>query len=298
MTDSAHLAREITRNASKQTYYTAQFMVDSGLEEDCNRAYAYFRWVDDYIDEVARTRGERIVFMNRQHDLIDQLYNGGRPVELCPEENIVADLIRRHPDPETGLHSFIQNFLAILEFDAHRKGQSIGQEELDWYTATLGESVTDCIQYFVSNGHKYPKAKNQHLAASAAHITHMLRDMSDDLANGFFNIPREFLDQNKLDPSLFGDPGFRNWVEQRVELARAYFSEGKKYLDQLEVLRCKIVGYWYCARFERILDEIERDNFILRDRYKNGNSLSGWIKMSMLSLSITFRHFIHRRQLD
>lgn len=47
---TAALARSITRAGSKQAYYTARLMVDKDLVNDFNRAYAYFRWLDDIID--------------------------------------------------------------------------------------------------------------------------------------------------------------------------------------------------------------------------------------------------------
>ncbi len=48
---TAALARSITWASSKQTYYTARLMVDKDLVDDCYRAYAYFRWADDIIDD-------------------------------------------------------------------------------------------------------------------------------------------------------------------------------------------------------------------------------------------------------
>ncbi len=44
-------AESITRSASKQTYYTIGFLVDRERVADAYRAYAYFRWVDDTLDE-------------------------------------------------------------------------------------------------------------------------------------------------------------------------------------------------------------------------------------------------------
>ena len=46
-----NLAAGITKSASKQTYYTIRFFVDRDLVNDAYRAYAYFRWVDDVLDE-------------------------------------------------------------------------------------------------------------------------------------------------------------------------------------------------------------------------------------------------------
>ena len=45
------LAASITQAASKQTYYTIRFLVDDWLVDDAYRAYAYFRWVDDWLDD-------------------------------------------------------------------------------------------------------------------------------------------------------------------------------------------------------------------------------------------------------
>ena len=82
----------------------------------------------------------------------------------------------------------------------------------------------------------------------------------------------------------------RAWVRDRVEQAWRYFREGKQYLDDLDVLRCKIVGYWYCARFEGVLDTIERDGYVLRSEYNEQSSLSSWLKMVWLGICVTLRH--------
>jgi phytoene/squalene synthetase len=264
---SAILARSITRAGSRQTYFTASLMVDKSLVDEFYKAYAYFRWADDYIDITSQTRDERISFAQRQRNLIDDLYNQKRPNNLEPEEKIVADLISKDNGNNSGLKSFIINMFAVIEFDAFRKGRLIDQSELDWYSSRLSQSVTDGLQYFIGNNSQYPDGENQYLAAHAAHITHLLRDMKRDIRDGFINIPQEYLDEQGIGPGDVESPSFRDWVQIRVELARKYFHEGKVYLDSLDVLRCKVMGYWYCARFEGVLDIIERDGYILRDDY-------------------------------
>ncbi|HUW15164.1 MAG TPA: squalene/phytoene synthase family protein [Anaerolineae bacterium] len=289
---TATMARSITRASSVQTYYTVRLLVDRDLQDDCYRAYAYFRWADDIIDVAAQSDDDRISFISRQRDLIDRLYRNERPDGLSLEEQIIADLISHDRDNEetSGLRSFIYNFLAVIEFDAYRKGRSINQQELTWYSDCLGKAVTDCIQYFIGHGHPYPAADNQYVAASAAHITHMLRDMVPDVAEGFINIPRDYLEAHAIGAGDVDSPPFRTWVRSRVELARRYLREGKCYLDGLKVLRCKIAGYWYCARFEGVLDTIERDGYILRAEYNERRKRSTWLKMARLAVVITLRH--------
>ena len=223
MNATAALARSITRLSSKQTYYTARLLVDRDLLSDCYRAYGYFRWADDVVDAPAssdaasESTGERISFIRRQRELIDRLYRNGRPSDLTPEEEIVADLIS-HDDGQgqsSGLESFIRNFLAILEFDAYRKGQLISQQELTWYSDCLGKAVTDCIQHFIGNGHPYPVTDSQYVAATAAHITHMLRDMVLDTTDGYVNIPREYLGAHGIIAEDVGSPPFRDWDEEK-----------------------------------------------------------------------------------
>ncbi len=264
---TATLSRSITRASSRQTYDLIRMVVDKNLVDDCYRAYGYLRWADDIVDFSSISRDERISFIRRQRKLIDLLYKEERPENLTPEEELVADLISHKTRENTGLRSFISNFLAILEFDAHRKGRPISQDELTWYSNCLGRSVTDGIQYFVGNGYHYPLADERYLAATAAHITHMLRDMVSDIAVGFINIPFEYLETHGIRPDDVNSPSFRAWVRDRVEQAREYFRDGKRYLAGLDVLRCKIVGYWYCARFEGVLDVIERDDYTLRAVY-------------------------------
>lgn len=297
---TADLARSITWNGSKQSYYTARLMVDKDLVDDFFRAYAYFRWADDIIDapalndNPARSDEERISFINRQRSLVDRLYRNEQPGDLAPEEEIVAELIahdRGHDRGEnSGLQSFIHNMLAIIEFDAHRKGKLINAQALSWYSDRVAQSVTDGIQYFIGNGSDYPATDGRYSAATGAHIIHLLRDTKPDTADGFINIPREYLEAIDIGPDDMDSPPYQAWVRQRVEEARHHFKEGKRYLDQLDVLRCKIVGHWYCARFERVLETIEQDDYHLRPVYEERHNLSTWLKILWLGVSITLKH--------
>lgn len=288
--NTAIQSRKITWTSSKQTYFTARAVVDRELVDDFYRAYAYFRWADDIIDVFTKTNKERINFIKRQKELIDTLYSNGQPEELEKEEKILADLIRNDRSKNSGLQSFIRNMFAVISFDAYRKGNLVSQEEITNYIEILGKSVTNGLQYFIGNGHPYPDSKNRYLAAKAAHITHLLRDMTIDIADGFINIPREYVIAEGINLKEIDSSRLRNWVIDQVKQARMWFSEGKLYLDSLEVLRCKIAGYWYCARFEIVLDTIERDDYIIRSTYKERRSLINWFKFIWLTITIVHKH--------
>ncbi|HSG16164.1 MAG TPA: squalene/phytoene synthase family protein [Anaerolineae bacterium] len=291
---SADLARSITWKGSKQTYITGRMVIDRDLADDFFRAYAYFRWADDVIDTSSNSDEERIAFIKQQRELIDKLYNNERPNDLTPEEDILADLISHDRSEDSGLHSFIRNMFAIIEFDAYRKGWSIGREELEWYSNCLSKSVTDGIQYFIGNGYLYPDGDNRYSAATGAHIAHLLRDTVQDTADGFINIPAEYLEMHDLKSENLDSPPYRAWVRSRVEQARLNMQDGKRYLDELDVLRCKIAGYWYCTRFEGVLDTIEREDYRLRSHYNERGKLATWLKVGWLAVTITVRHVTRR----
>ena len=153
--NSAALAKSITRSGSVQTYFTARLMVDKDLVDDFFRAYAYFRWIDDVIDITAQTDHERAVFISKQKELIEGFYQKEGINTLAPEEEMLRDLIGNDRAENSGLQSFIRNMFAIIEFDAHRKGRLISQNELDWYVNTLGKSVVDGIRAFHDRASKY-----------------------------------------------------------------------------------------------------------------------------------------------
>lgn len=287
---TAQLARSITRNSSKQSYYTALLMVDKGMEDDCCRAYAYFRWADDVIDEGCQTQFQRLAFIQRQTDLVNGLCKGQQFDDLTPEEKLIADLIDSERDESCKLRSYVRNFLAILEFDAERKGRLISQDELVWYSERLGVAVTDAIQHFIGHDQPYPDDERRYLAATAAHIVHMLRDLLGDIQEGYINIPREYFSEQGIAPQDIASPALRAWVRGQVKLARLYFAEGKEYLDDLDVLRCKLAGHLYCLRFEGVMDAIEKDGYTLRAEYGERHKLGTILKAVGLLVSVTARH--------
>jgi phytoene/squalene synthetase len=294
MNASATLARAITWAGSKQTYLTARLLADRDLADDCLRAYAYFRWADDVVDISSQTKAERIAFIQRQEMLIERLYCGKRPDNLSPEEQILADLIAHDRGTESGLHSFIRNFMAVIEFDACRKGKVVSQRELVAYSSRLATAVMDGIQYFIGNGHPYPQTPQRNLAVIGAHITHMLRDLCEDLPAGFINIPAESFASLGHPPWDVESEPFRDWVRGQVGLARDCFREGRLYIETLDVLRCKLAGIWYCARFERILDVIEGDGYRLRAAYPEQQALVTWLEFAGLGLVVALKHFAGR----
>ena len=289
---SARLARSITWASSKQSYITARLLADPDLADDCLRAYAYFRWADDTVDITLHTLEARTAFIARQKSLIDRLYRHEDVSDLSPEERMLADLIAHDRGLNSGLRSFIYNFMAVIEFDAYRRGRRISQRELAGYTACLGTAVMDGLLYFIHNGHPYARTPDRNLAVIGAHLTHMLRDTLEDLPAGFINIPSEEIQAHQIDLQDPSSSAFREYVKGQVEQAEACFQAGMSYIESLDVLRAKLAGVWYCARFSCILKSIKRDGYVLRQDYPERKCIKTWLRMGFLALQVIVQHHL------
>jgi phytoene/squalene synthetase len=279
------LAPAITKAASQQTYFTIRFLADRERVADAFRAYAYFRWVDDALDAESASGSERSALIRRQKSLLESCYIGEPPRQVNPEEKMLVDLIRRDIEDNSGLQSYLCNMMAVMAFDAERRGRLISQAELTGYTRCLAIAVTEAMHYFIGHNCTSPQDETRYLAVTGAHITHMLRDTFDDLQAGYFNIPREVLESNHVAPQDVRSNAFRTWVRSRVELARLCFKAGKKYMNRVESRRCRLAGFAYMARFEWLLNTIENEGYCLRSQYSERKSFTGGLRMSWLTLS-------------
>jgi len=289
------LAESITRSASQQTYYTIRLLADRDRVTEAYRTYAYFRWVDDQLDEGGMNKSERLQFIERQKRLIERCYRGEWPRTASEEESMLVDLIRSEREEGSGLGAYIHHMMAVMAFDAERRGRLISADELKEYTHHLATAVTEAMHYFIGHGCKSPQDQTRYLAVSAAHITHMLRDTLDDVEAGYFNIPREVVEARRMDPCDVQSEAYRKWIKDRVGLARVGFQAGRHYLAQVENLRCRVAGFAYTARFESVLSAIECDDYYLRAAYPECKNWVSDLSMAWLAVS---RAFIPRRAGD
>lgn len=282
-----------TKAASRQTYYTIRFLVDRERIPDAYRAYAYFRWVDDMLDADSARSGaagevepqERLDFLERQKTLLEKCYRREPIPDTSFEEQMLIQLVHQDPDTSSGLRSYLRNMMQVMEFDARRRGRLISQAELRDYTRWLATAVTEAMHYFIGQNCFSPHDETRYLAVTGAHITHMLRDTFDDVQAGYFNIPREVLEANHIQPQNIHSKAYRTWVRSRVQLARQCFGAGRKYLARVRNLRCRLAGFAYTARFEWLLDTIAREDYCLRPEYDERNHMGTGLRMGFSTLA-------------
>lgn len=181
--------------------------------------------------------------------------------------------------------------MQVMDFDTRRRGMLISECELNDYTRWLACAVMEAIHHFIGHDDFAPREDARYLAVSAAHITHMLRDTFDDMQLGYYNIPREVLDANHIQPQDIQSHAYRAWIRDRVLLSRKYFRAGKRYFARVENPRCRLACFAYIARFEWLLDTFEREGYCLRPQYNERKSLSTGLRMVWQTLAsmIDFR---------
>jgi phytoene/squalene synthetase len=281
------LAAAITKVASKQTYYTIRFLVDRPLVDDAYRAYAYFRWIDDVVDEVMPTEGhgrdaERLVrlrFVERQKALLEACLSGEEPGDLDPHEAMLVALVRHRDRSDPRLVAYLRHMMLVMEFDVGRRGRLVTRQELDDYTRWLAIAVAEAMHFFIGHGAAAAHDETRYLAVSGAHIVHMLRDTYADVRAGYFNVPREVLEASSIGPADFRCDAYRAWVRERVLLARAYFDAGQSYFAHVQSRRHRLAGIAYMARFEWLIETLARNGFTLQEEYAEQRSLATGLRM-------------------
>ena len=278
----------ITKAGSTQTYYTVRFLVDRQHVDDAYRAYGYFRWVDDLLDSDAGSASQRSSFLERQKSLLESCYLGQVPRDVDLEENMLVELIQHDREKNSGLQLYLRNMMRVMDFDVRRRGRLISQAELDDYTRWLSSSVTECIHYFIGHDDFTPHDATRYLAVAGAHIAHMLRDTFADARVGYYNIPREVLDAGHIGPLDVSSDAYRRWVKSRVLVARRDLSIGKGYFGRVQNARCRLACFAYIARFEWLLDVIEREGHCLRPAYSERKRAAAGLQILGLTLSSFF----------
>lgn len=286
---SASLGAAITKAASRQTYYTIRFLVDRPRVADAYRAYAYFRWVDDVLDAVAPSGSisgamdplSRMRFLDRQTSLLDRCLRGEAPRDVSRHEAMLVELVRNGDSVDRGLEMYLRHMMLVMDFDRRRRGRLVTEAELSDYTRWLATAVTEAMHYFIGGGGgAAPHDGMRYMAATGAHILHMLRDTYADVRAGYFNIPREVLDAHSIDPQDIESDAYRAWVGGRVRLARACFDAGRAYLVRVQSLRHRLAAFAYIGRFEWLTEKLEEDDFVLRAQYSEGQRIVSQLRIA------------------
>ena len=277
--DNTNLPARITRAGSKQTYYTFLLMADRDRRQVGFRAYAYYRWLDDQLDCESGTKEGKAALLTRQQELLETCYQGKPHGEVNPEEQILVDLVNGDTEQGSGMQIYLRNMMAVMAFDVERCGRVITGVELANYSDLLSSAVTELLFYLIGHRDAPTSLENRYQAVKGAHIVHMLRDMMEDIPGGYINIPGNVIQMQLISLEQLHSQAIREWVFERVKLARDHFQSGRQYIARVKNLRCRLAGFAYLSRFEYMLSLIERDDYCLRREYPERKSLRAGLWM-------------------
>ena len=193
---------------------------------------------------------------------------------------MLVDLVRHDQGKDGGLQIYLRDMMAVMAFDVERRCRMISQVELSHYSLLLSRAVTEYMFYFIGHQNPPPYGATRFQAVYGAHMVHMLRDMVNDIALGYFNIPAEVLEAEHISLDDLHSQSFRKWVFNRVQLAQKFFDAGRKYIAGVKNLRCRLAGFTYLARFEWMLRSIEHEQYCLRSEYPERKSLQACLWMT------------------
>jgi hypothetical protein len=187
---------------------------------------------------------------------------------------MLVELARHADQTDPRLVAYLRNMMLVMEFDVRRRGRLVTRRELDDYTRWLAVAVADAMHHFIGNVAAAPCDETRYQAVTGAHIVHMLRDTCADVRAGYFNVPREVLEASSIGPSDLRCDAYRAWVKERVFLARACFDAGRSYFANVESRRHRLAGIAYMARFEWLMEALERNDFMVQEDYAEQRSLA------------------------
>ncbi len=266
-THDVNTAESITRKSTHFGYLLCKTFFKAETTLPLFQAYAYFRWLDDLVDQSNDSKESLASFMIRQKNLVTSWYNDESPQVSNLYETFIRETISHDKANELQLHSMIENFIEAIAWDVSRRYSIVSKHELGIYSLRLGRSYAEGLLFGLgmkSNNPNYDIALDK--CGSAAHIAHTLRDLSIDLNLGYINISCEdmkLFDIDPLDPTLHG---IGKWVAFSVEKAEALFSEGKIYQKTFPTIKSRIVFDIVCSRYLSVLRRV-------KTAWSNANSL-------------------------
>jgi phytoene/squalene synthetase len=251
-------ARRVTKETTSFGYWVGRAFFRPELNLILFTAYAYFRWLDDIIDQenISREAASRLVA--RQRSLTRAWYAGSDPFPSNQFEALLQGAIEYDRMSEYRLHHMIHCFLSALAWDAERRHTIVTQQDLDRYSLHLGRAYAEGLLFGlglnpVCSDYRGPRD----LCGTAAHLTHLLRDLFIDLELGYVNISSRDMERFCID---IADPelrGTKQWVMFTIERAHTLFLQGRRHRDGLPTMRARLVFDIACLRYLWTLKRIK-----------------------------------------
>jgi phytoene/squalene synthetase len=214
-------ARSIAESTSPKATFILDRVVSKDKREYLNLSYAYFRLVDDFVDDPKTSVAEKREFIERQKNFVKSCWNNSAVEPQTKEEYFVYYFIEY--SLQNNLEKLIESIYGMIDsisWDVDRlSGDGVfSEEQLYNYGSMQSESVQNILYYFMSgNDPKEYKHDNLDLSITNTRML-MLRDLEEDIDAGFINISREDVEKYGLNiRDLKKDENLNLWIKDQVQ---------------------------------------------------------------------------------
>jgi len=250
------MAAVLTQNESPFGYWSSQIFFPQDRRMILFLLYAYFRWVDDTVDKPGFNFDFNHKFIYRQTKIVQAWYMGESAVlSENPFEAMAATAIKKDKKDGSQLQSMILGFLEAITWDIERRNKIVKQSELDRYSLLLGRSYSEGLLYGLKLNpckpiFRIPKT----ICGIAAHWSHLLRDLSEDLKLGYINISDD--DIKKYSINLQNHQTLLPWIREKCYRTLDMFAEGRKSRNLLPTYKAQVVFDLNCLKHISIVNKI------------------------------------------
>ena len=243
----------MTRDASTNFYY-AFLTLPLEKRQAIYATYAFCRLCDDIVDEPGRA-GNRAVELADVRLSLDRAYDGD---ESGPIWTALADSQRRFGIDKSHYAAVIEG----CEMDLTRSRYADFEELVEYCKKVASAVGLVCIEVC---GYEDENAVSYAIDLGIAmQLTNVIRDVSEDAANGRIYLPKDDMDRfGYSEEELLGNKvndRFRELIKFQVERASEYFKSGNRLFPLLD-RRSRACPQAMAEVYMRILEKIERADY-------------------------------------
>ena len=281
----ARSASSITRGKAR-SFYLASLFLPADTRRDVHTLYAFYRTVDDLVDESPIGLGRNAVaglLTDWELDL---------RADRAPEHPLVGpilELVHRYDIPIDLVCMVLEG--ARFDLEMHVLDT---QDELMRYSILMAGSVGMVMSHLLGARDAESLAHANDLGV-AMQITNVLRDVGEDLERGRVYLPREVLEANGYSVGALQrgeiDDGFRRVMRSISQVARDKYVSGVRGIPRLD-RSAQFAIYLAAKLYGRILDKIEEHDFNVFTRRASLNATEKW----MLTMPAYFEHRQYARK--
>lgn len=263
-------AEKVTQENRPETLFFLRYLWNREEVSIFTLIYAYFRWLDDYVDLSPIHRKDKIRFVDQQWAFWRKQYRYKYNTEVSSSiySSILRWIVIYDLERHCVLHKQINRLFNAIMYDAKRQYNLEPEDALIRYSFDIGGAYTTILRILSkADAISGYEAKSTENAGFASHQIHILRDFWSDIKLGFFNISKQDVDSYRFSLDQTCDSEIRPWVCKVVDRAQNAFDTGISAINSIHSLKCKFLLLFSLSPYLSIMESIIKNNYDLRCRY-------------------------------